>query len=112
MKLGVPKEPEGETRVGIVPSSMKKLAKAGFEVMIESGAGHAANYHDADYEAAGATIVSENRYWRARTSSASAFRALMESPLVRIWRAFPTLFAIRNTSRPAWTPTSPSSPWT
>ena len=35
MKLGVPKEPKGETRVGIVPSSMKKLAKAGFEVLIE-----------------------------------------------------------------------------
>ena len=32
MKLGVPMEPEGETRVGIVPSSMKKLLKAGFEV--------------------------------------------------------------------------------
>lgn len=58
MKLGVPKEPEGETRVGIVPSSMKKLSRAGFEVFIESGAGLAANYHDADYEAAGASIVS------------------------------------------------------
>ena len=58
MKLGVPKEPEGETRVGIVPSSMKKLAKAGLEVFIEAGAGHAANHHDAEYEAAGASIVS------------------------------------------------------
>jgi len=60
MKLGVPKEPEGETRVGIVPSSMKKLSKAGFEVLIESGAGVAANYADAEYEAAGATVVSRN----------------------------------------------------
>lgn len=58
MKLGVPKEPEGETRVGIVPSSMKKLSRAGFEVFIESGAGLAANYNDGDYEAAGAKIVS------------------------------------------------------
>ena len=58
MKLGVPMEPEGETRVGIVPSSMKKLVKAGFEVIIESGAGRSANYHDSDYEAAGATIGS------------------------------------------------------
>ena len=39
MKLGVPMEPEGETRVGIVPTSMKKLLKAGFEVVIETGAG-------------------------------------------------------------------------
>ena len=57
MKLGVPKEPEGETRVGIVPTSLKKLSRAGFEVVVEAGAGLAANYHDADYEAAGATIA-------------------------------------------------------
>ena len=60
MKLGVPKEPEGETRVGIVPSSMKKLAKAGFEVLVEKGAGMSANYNDADYEAAGAKIGSRD----------------------------------------------------
>ena len=60
MKLGVPKEPEGETRVGIVPSSMKKLSRAGFEVFIELGAGLAANYNDGDYEAAGAKIVSRD----------------------------------------------------
>ena len=35
MKLGVPMEPAGETRVAIAPSSMKKLLKAGFEVFIE-----------------------------------------------------------------------------
>mgnify|MGYP000045901464 CR=1 FL=1 len=32
MKLGVLKEPEGETRVAIVPTSLRKLNKAGFEV--------------------------------------------------------------------------------
>ena len=58
MKLGVLKEPEGETRVAIVPTSLKKLQKAGFEVVIESGAGVSANYHDAEYEAAGATVGS------------------------------------------------------
>jgi len=56
MKLGVLKEPQGETRVAIVPASLKKLLKAGFEVVVESGAGTAANYHDSDYEAAGATV--------------------------------------------------------
>ena len=39
MKLGVLKEPADETRVAIVPTSMKKLLKAGFEVIIETGAG-------------------------------------------------------------------------
>ena len=49
MKLGVLKEPEAETRVAIVPTSVKKLLKAGFEVVVESGAGVAANYSDSDY---------------------------------------------------------------
>ena len=49
-------EPEGETRVSIVPGSMKKLHKAGFEVLVESGAGVAANYSDSEYTDAGATV--------------------------------------------------------
>ncbi len=49
-------EPEGETRVAIVPSSMKKLLKAGFEVVIENGAGNSANYSDAEYSEAGASM--------------------------------------------------------
>ena len=49
-------EPEGETRVAIVPGSMKKLQKAGFEVVVEKGAGVAANYSDSEYTEAGASI--------------------------------------------------------
>jgi len=56
MKIGVPKEPEGENRVAITPLSMKKLLKSGFEVIVESGAGIASNYLDADYEQAGAKL--------------------------------------------------------
>ena len=58
MRLGVPKEPDNETRVAIVPSSLEKLLKAGFEVSIEKGAGISANYLDEEYESAGAKIVS------------------------------------------------------
>ena len=58
MRLGVPKEPSNETRVAIVPSSMKKLLKSGFEVLVEKGAGISANYSDSDYENAGAKVVS------------------------------------------------------
>ncbi len=49
-------EIEGETRVGIVPGSVKKLLKAGFEVLVEKGSGESANYLDSEYESAGATI--------------------------------------------------------
>ncbi|WP_374575410.1 Re/Si-specific NAD(P)(+) transhydrogenase subunit alpha [Phenylobacterium sp.] len=47
----------GETRVAATPESVKKLAGAGFSVVIEAGAGVAAAYPDADYAAAGAEVV-------------------------------------------------------
>ena len=46
-----------ETRVAAVPETVKKLIAAGFSVTVESGAGLAAAYPDADYVAAGATIA-------------------------------------------------------
>ena len=60
MEIGVPKEPENESRVAIVPGSMKKLLKAGFEVFVEKGAGTKANYLDKMYEDAGAKLVSRD----------------------------------------------------
>ncbi len=56
MKIGVLKEPDNESRVGLVPSSLRKLKKSGFEVVVETGAGITANYHDDEYTAAGATV--------------------------------------------------------
>ena len=47
----------GETRVAATPDSVKKLIAAGFSVTVEAGAGAAASYPDADYEAAGANLV-------------------------------------------------------
>ena len=60
MKIGVPMEPEGETRVAIVPGSMKKLMKSGFEVVVQKGAGINANHSDSEYTDAGATIGSRD----------------------------------------------------
>src|ERR1700744_6622062 len=47
----------GETRVAAVPETVKKLIAAGFAVTVETGAGAAAAYPDADYAAAGATLA-------------------------------------------------------
>lgn len=47
----------GETRVAATPETVKKLIGAGFAVTVETGAGVAASYLDADYEAAGASIA-------------------------------------------------------
>ena len=60
LRIGVPTEPSGESRVAIVPGSIKRLSKAGFEVVIQKGAGVAANYLDKDYEGAGAEISDRN----------------------------------------------------
>ena len=58
MKLAVPKEKrDGETRVAATPDTVKKFKSLGLEVAIESGAGAGANFSDADYSAAGASIA-------------------------------------------------------
>ena len=59
VKIGVPKEiAEGENRVGLVPETVGKLIKDGFEVLVETGAGRDYNL-DENYEEAGARIVSD-----------------------------------------------------
>ena len=60
MRLGVLLEPEGENRVAVVPKSVSKLGKAGFEVLIESGAASESNYSDSMYETKGAQVVSRD----------------------------------------------------
>ncbi|MCB9668263.1 MAG: NAD(P) transhydrogenase subunit alpha [Alphaproteobacteria bacterium] len=57
MRLGVLKEKGDETRVSVVPGSLKRLLKAGYTVQVEKGAGVASHYRDADYAEAGAELV-------------------------------------------------------
>ena len=60
MIIGVPKESyPGERRVALVPVVIVNLAKAGMEVIIETGAGVEAGYPDAQYVEKGAKIVSK-----------------------------------------------------
>jgi NAD(P) transhydrogenase subunit alpha len=56
--VGVPKESyPGERRVALVPVVIPNLAKAGIEVIVETGAGEQAGYPDAAYVEKGAKIV-------------------------------------------------------
>src|SRR5271157_5524514 len=58
MIVGVPRESfPGERRVAMVPAVIPNLAKAGVEVVVESGAGAEAGYPDADYVNKGAKIL-------------------------------------------------------
>src|SRR5256885_14458026 len=57
MRVGVARETApGERRVALVPETAGKLAAAGFEIVVEPGAGEAASFPDAAYTDAGATI--------------------------------------------------------
>jgi H+-translocating NAD(P) transhydrogenase subunit alpha len=59
VKIGVPREiTEGEERVGLVPETVERLIKEGFEVLVEAGAGRHYNL-DENYEEAGATVVQD-----------------------------------------------------
>jgi len=61
MRISVAKEIRaGEKRVALVPDIISKLTKAGLEVVIETGAGAASGFTDAEYTAAGASVKSGN----------------------------------------------------
>ena len=58
MIVGVPKETKvHEYRVGLTPHSVRELVAHGHEVCVETQAGAAIDFSDADYRAAGAKIV-------------------------------------------------------
>ena len=61
MIIGVPKEiKEDEYRVALLPSAAYQLIKRGHQVVVERGAGVGAGYPDAEYEHAGATMVTDS----------------------------------------------------
>lgn len=60
MRIGVPTEVKNnENRVAMTPAGVVNLALYGHEVFIQAGAGLGSGFTDADYEAAGATIVAD-----------------------------------------------------
>ncbi len=58
MTLGILKEADGEQRVSVTPDSLPALTKLGFDkILVERGAGAAAFFDEASYEAQGAQIA-------------------------------------------------------
>ncbi|MEZ4281456.1 MAG: alanine dehydrogenase [Myxococcota bacterium] len=57
MRIGVPTEIKShEYRVGMTPSGVRELTRAGHEVVVQAGAGAGVGIDDAEYTAAGARI--------------------------------------------------------
>jgi alanine dehydrogenase len=67
MTIGVLKEIKiGETRVSMTPSLCRRCVSLGTRVLIQKTAGLTAGFTDAEYRAAGATLVADPaRVWRA-----------------------------------------------
>lgn len=62
MKIAVLRETlPGESRVALVPESVKKLVALKAEIAIESGAGDSTSISDSDYAAAGANVSQDDR---------------------------------------------------
>ncbi len=62
MIVAVPREiVPGECRVALVPETVGRLVKSGYEVVVEAGAGEAAGFTDAAYADAGASIEDDAR---------------------------------------------------
>ena len=57
MRIAIAKEIEsGERRVALIPDTVSRLVKQGFEVWVERGAGESAFFSDEDYSKAGAIV--------------------------------------------------------
>ena len=67
MKIGVPKEIKiGETRVSMTPSLCRRCVTLGATVLVQKSAGISAGFTDAEYVAAGATMVgSAAKVWKS-----------------------------------------------
>lgn len=82
MIVGVPTEiKEDEYRVGMLPVGAEELTSAGHAVLVQKGAGTGSGIPDAQYEAAGATIVAAaDAIW-----SAADLVVKVKEPLAAEW---------------------------
>src|SRR5947209_8932857 len=64
MKVGVVKEIKAdEYRVALTPAGARELVQRGHDVLVETTAGDGSSFFDADYERAGAQVVSVDDVW-------------------------------------------------
>lgn len=60
MIVGICRETcDGERRVALTPASLAPLIKAGLKIQVEAGAGDEAGFPDSEYQAKGATVVTD-----------------------------------------------------
>lgn len=62
-RIGIVTEQPGETRVAATPQTAAKLRALGYDIVVETSAGHESSFPDASYEASGAAIVDRATAW-------------------------------------------------
>ena len=85
MRIGVPREIySSEKRVATTPAVAKQLQQLGFTVVIESGAGSAAQFSDDAYREAGAEITADTKALWASSDIILKVRAPAAHPILDI----------------------------
>ncbi len=85
MELGILKEAAaGETRVALLPESLKTLRAQGIDVTVQSGAGLAAGALDAVYTEAGATVTADRNGILASADILPTVNALPDADQARL----------------------------
>ncbi len=83
MIIGVPKEiKDNEARVGITPAGVKALTEAGHTLLVETQAGAASGFDDAEYQNAGAEIVGDAAYVWGKSDMVVKVKEPIESEYV------------------------------
>ena len=62
-RIGVVAERPGENRVAATPATVAKIVALGYDVVVETGAGAASSFPDAEYADAGAAVVTRDQAW-------------------------------------------------
>ena len=103
MKIGVPMEPEGETRVAIVPGSMKKLQKSGFEVIVEKAQASLLIIQIQNTQMQAQLLEIEAMSWDVKLSFQSDYRMYLSYPRAKLSHALLTHLDIQKRFRLALT---------
>jgi NAD(P) transhydrogenase subunit alpha len=102
MQITVLKETDsGDTRVALVPESVKKLTGLKASVAVESGAGLEAGASDADYEAAGATVSKDRAALLAATDVLVAVNRPPDQDVARLKKGAVVIGFLRPLDEPA-----------
>ena len=79
MLVGIPREIyPGENRVAVIPSGIQILTGAGFDVVVQSGAGEASHYDDDEFRNAGASIAPDAQSHYSQADLVLKVRHLVE----------------------------------